>query len=259
MTRKSHHRYHVFREQCSQVFTFLITDYGCGSPVYGDERTRMIDTVTYRNDTTGVRIVFSPRDNDINIHLIRLFDGEELSPSWYGERWVNLGLLLRFRAGIVTVWDKEWPDPINAEDIKRILRECAAALRTHAADILAGDFSVFPAFHARYPPENLGFRFGSPPPHAWPVDLGGPKDQKLLDVNIFLYRQYRDELDELLSRQWGTEEWEKILKQEVARRALFETLKTHARDFDQRHRKELDGTSILAYLLEVIPPEYRQL
>ena len=257
MTRYRHHRYHVFREQCSQVFAFLITDYGCDSPVYGDKR--MFDTVTYRNDTTGVRITFSPRDNDIVVHLIRLFDGEELSPSWYGERWVHLGLLLRFRAEIVTVWYKEWPDLINAEDIKRILRECAAALRTHAADILAGDFSIFPAFHARYPPENLGFRLGIPPPHAWPVDLGGPKDQKVLDVNTFLYGQYRDELDELLARQWGTEGWEKILKQEAARRTMFETLKTHARDFDQRHRKELDGTSILAYLLEVIPPEYRQL
>ena len=210
----------------------------------------MIDTVTYRNDTTGVNIIFSPRDNGIEVELIRLFDGEELSLSWYGERRVNLALLLRFRAEIVTVWDKEWPDPINAEDIKRILRECAA-------DILAGDFSIFPAFHARYPPENAGFRDG-PPPHAWPVDLGGPKDQKVLDVDIFLYRQYRDELDELLARQWGTEEWEKKLKQEAARRAMFETLKTHAREFDQRHRKELDGTSILAYLLEVIPPEYRQ-
>ena len=256
MTRKSHHRYAVFREQCSQVFAFLITDYGCGSPVYGDER--MFDTVTYRNETTGIKIYFSPRDNDIEVKLIRLFDGEELSPEWYGERWVDLGLLLRFRAAIVTVWYKEWPDPINAEDIKRILRECAAALRTYAADILAGDFSIFPAFHARYPPENLGFRLGSPPPHAWPVELGGPKDQKILDVTAELYRQYRDELDARLARQWGTKEWEKILKQEAARRALFETLKTHARDFDQRHRKELDGTSILAYLLEVIPPAYRQ-
>ena len=107
-------------------------------------------------------IVFSPRDNGIEVDLIRLFHGEELDVLWYGERWVDLGLLLRFRAAIVTVWYKEWPDLINAEDIKRILRECAAALRTHAADILAGDFSIFPAFHARYPPENLGFRLGPP-------------------------------------------------------------------------------------------------
>ena len=223
----------------------------CGRPVYGDER--MFDTVTYRNDTTGVNIVFSPRDNDIEVELIRLFHGEELDFLWYGERRVNLSLLLRFRAAVVTDWYKEWPDPINAEDIKRILRECAAELRTHAADILEGDFSHLPRRSTRaIPLRTWVFASGSLRHMPGPWSLAGPKGQKVLDVTIGLYRQYRDELDARLARQWGTKEWEKILKQEAARRVLFETLKTHARDFDQRHRKELDGTSILAYLLEVI-------
>ncbi len=165
MTETYYHLYPTFKEHCLQIFTFLITDYGCGSPSY-EESGMHFATVTYRNTTTGVEIYFEPRENYIYIKLIQLINGEVPDYLWHADHWAHLGLLLRFRRSTLSISRKEWGDWMDAKDIGVILQQYAVALRTYAADILVGDFSVFTAFHARYPPENLGASLGLDPPQT---------------------------------------------------------------------------------------------
>lgn len=133
-----------FLETCRRYFRFLEEEYGCTILGTDNEYPYRL-AVTYGNATTAVDIRYDRWEDDIFILLIRLVDGAvpENLPGNHIHRH-PLDAVLHLRAPDEIVRQDQYSDPLKSEDREDILRQYASALRTHASDILRGDFSFFP-------------------------------------------------------------------------------------------------------------------
>ena len=137
-----------FINLCKDAFGFLQEDFGfkLSKPKADSFGTTMI----YMNSTTGVTVYFEPRENYILLMLHRLvnkkipeypvfFDKESIINSYY------IDSLIKLRKGNTKDIDLALGKRRPYEPLK--IRECLEAysrlLRTTAADILCGNFSVF--------------------------------------------------------------------------------------------------------------------
>ena len=136
-----------FLEIGEKEFQFLVDEFGF------KKRANKTDVGVYRlpydNGTTKVEIGFEWRDQYVYVLLgrrdvkkpkdaRRLPRPEDELPAF------NLEDLLKLRTGKYAVDQDRFGKALTREDIKEILSTYARALREHAADVLQGDFSVFP-------------------------------------------------------------------------------------------------------------------
>ncbi len=131
----------LFVKLCNEKFQFLVEEFGfkrmpakCGA--HGC-------ALLYRGQTTSVAIYYERRDQAAWVSLKRLTDGKEPDVL---DKMNQHGLwsVVRLKAGP----DVKLVGSVPTEaDMERVLTENAHALRTYAADILRGDFSLFPELY----------------------------------------------------------------------------------------------------------------
>jgi hypothetical protein len=130
----------LFVKLCREKFQFLVDEFAFrrvtsatrSGPGY----------VLYTNSTTGVGIGYDRRDGYLSVDPMRLVEGKP--PASGGFRHHQpLWTLIRLRAGTPPgISDR---GGVRTEpEIAVALSADAAALKANAADILRGDFSVFP-------------------------------------------------------------------------------------------------------------------
>lgn len=136
-----------FLELGEKEFQYLVDEFGF------KKRANKTDVGVYRlpydNGTTKVEIGFEWRDQYVYVLLGRRDvkkpkDARRLPRPEDELHAFNLEDLLKLRTGKYAVDQDRFGKALTREDIKEILSTYARALREHAADVLQGDFSVFP-------------------------------------------------------------------------------------------------------------------
>lgn len=130
----------IFIQKCLDRFGYLSA---YGFELAGTTRDRFGSEETYKNQTTGVKVSFDVRENDISVYLIRLINGEIPDYLEAPSRWFYLDNLVKLRSPATNVPRKKGSDWLTPDDIDRILSAYADLLRKYGEDVLRGDFSVF--------------------------------------------------------------------------------------------------------------------
>lgn len=134
-----------FTQVAREVFRFLEADYGFLLDPGGETDERWNADVRFKSETTFVDINLERRDSQIFVFIGPLQEGE-VPPR--PKNWFDLGFLLLVR---------DIPFPTHAGRLtkirgatgrKRELEEWGVALRSAAADVLAGDFEVLSLLNA---------------------------------------------------------------------------------------------------------------
>jgi hypothetical protein len=99
-------------------------------------------SITYQKSPTAIRVGYEPRDRGVFVLLIRLVDGE--IPPYPTHIHSSERLNMFYLDDLVTFRAKE-SEKIGVCDKtpKESVAHAASALRTCAADVLKGDFTVF--------------------------------------------------------------------------------------------------------------------
>lgn len=128
-------------------FQFLVGEFGF------KKRANKTDVGVYRlpyeNETTKVEIGFEWREQYVYVLLGRR---DRKKPQEKGRLprpedelvAFNLEDLLKLRTGKYAVDQDRFGKALTHKDIKEILSTYARGLREHAADVLQGDFTIFP-------------------------------------------------------------------------------------------------------------------
>lgn len=97
-----------------------------------------------KNSTAGLEVIYEKRDSSIFIQLYRLIDGE--FPIYKSLHEYDNDLKNRFDVNFLIELrsSKIIASSFANSSIKNVLDEYAFALEKYAADVLAGDFSIFP-------------------------------------------------------------------------------------------------------------------
>ena len=130
----------TFTQKCLDKFRYLAT---YGFELTSIEEDRYGTEITYKNETTGIRVSYEIRENDIFLYLIRLVKGEIPAYIDAPSRWFYLDNLVKLRSPSTTLPQKEPEDWLTPDDIDEILTAYANALKEYGEDVLRGDFSVF--------------------------------------------------------------------------------------------------------------------
>jgi hypothetical protein len=135
-----------FKQACLSKFAFLTA--------YDFELTNINEEwyateIVYKNQTTGIKISYETRDNDIFLYLIRLINGQIPAYIDAPSRWLCLDNLMKLRSPSRSIPRKGFGEPLTPDDIEHTLSAYAAALQEFGEDVLLGHFSVF----ARLAPE----------------------------------------------------------------------------------------------------------
>jgi hypothetical protein len=130
----------IFTQKCLMRFEYLST---YGFELADITRDSYGSEVTYKNRTTGVKVSFEVRENEIFVYLIRLIDGEIPDYLDAPSRWFYLGNLVKLRSPTTNVPRKEGGDWFTPDDVDRFLTVYAELLKEYGEDVLRGDFSVF--------------------------------------------------------------------------------------------------------------------
>jgi hypothetical protein len=131
-----------FEKLCLKRFQILEKDFGLR--VVKIEREHYGLFITYQNSTTFLRVSLEPREGGVFVTIGRLVHGrippyEDTSPHWF-----DFHHLLALRAPQISFWSGEWP---SARELDQVLKGIVNALRSHAADVLQGDFTIFKQLH----------------------------------------------------------------------------------------------------------------
>ena len=130
----------IFTQKCLMRFEYLST---YGFELADITRDSYGSEVTYKNRTTGVKVSFEVRENEIFVYLIRLIDGETPDYLDAPSRWFYLDNLVKLRSPPTNVPRKEGGDWFTPDDVDRFLTVYAELLKEYGEDVLRGDFSVF--------------------------------------------------------------------------------------------------------------------
>ena len=136
-----------FRILALEHFKFLVRDFNCESKlptVPEDVPTRLAGyEVFFNNASTGVSVALEVIEMLPTVHLHRL------SNSVNGRDVYPLGLLLLLRAPELNPLKDETGLPLR-KDVETLLKEYAQGLKIAGADVLRGDFTIFPALEAEW-------------------------------------------------------------------------------------------------------------
>ena len=137
----------AFAKLCQKTFHFLEKAYGFKLSAIDQDAYGVY--LTYTNPTTAIVVSFEPREGGIFTRVIKLVDGKipsypitieesTLISSYYIEDIIAL-------RGPPTKMEQPPIDDLrNISILSKVLTQHASALRTYAADILKGDFTLFP-------------------------------------------------------------------------------------------------------------------
>jgi hypothetical protein len=142
-------QYDAFAAAAREYFGFLEDAFG--ARLFQEKRTADTSELRWANDTTGVRVSFEPQQGGVWVELYRLDAGRfPAHPISMGHETrldiFNLGTLLIARDPETWILVRQLQD--DGAPIRRIVHAHASALLMHGADVLRGDFKVFPELEA---------------------------------------------------------------------------------------------------------------
>lgn len=131
----------AFTRKCLDKFKFLIDcfDYEITSV----EVSAYAAEVTYKNQTTAVKVSYEHRENSIFVYLIRLINGDVPAYLDAPSRWFYLDNVVQLKSSSTVLFGRRPRHWLQPEDLDQLLTTYADALRKYAIDVLRGDFSVF--------------------------------------------------------------------------------------------------------------------
>ncbi len=129
-----HPTFQLFITTALEVFAFL-KDLGFSLDFYGDAVNEC--SVRFKNSTTGVEILYA-MPNPPAVALTRLNDKGHFTPDGYGLKFI---ILERCPEREI---ECDLPQSSPKTGFKQLLQAYAEILKEHAADVLEGDFTVFP-------------------------------------------------------------------------------------------------------------------
>lgn len=186
----------AFTQKCLDRFRFL-TAYGCELTSI-EEDTYGVE-VTYKNRTTGIKVSFDVKENDVSVYLIRLVNEEIPAYLDAPSRWFYLDNVVELRSPSTTLPRQELGNWLAPDDIDHILAVYAEALKEYGEDVLRGGFSVF---------DELARRIDRPRPSSNRQELEliasneelNVQKKKLLTQIVVYYDTYFSELRRQLQR-----------------------------------------------------------
>ena len=134
-----------FFEIGEKEFQFLVDEFGFRKRAR--KREAGVYSLLYETKTTDVELSFEWRDQYIGVSLGRR---DRKPPEGRLPRpedellGFSLADLLKLRTGKYAIDENRFGRALTRKDIKEILSTYARGLQKHAADVLQGDFSVFP-------------------------------------------------------------------------------------------------------------------
>lgn len=130
-----------FLEIGEKEFQFLVDEFGFKKRA--NKTDAGVHRLSYENKTTKAEIGFDWRDQYIYVLLGRR---DRKPPQRPEDEIVAFDLedLLKVRTGKRAVDQDRFGRALTRKDVKELLTTYASALREHAADVLQGDFTVFP-------------------------------------------------------------------------------------------------------------------
>lgn len=153
-----------FFQFCDKYFRFLIEEFGCR--IVGKKPDSFGGEVTYRNATTAVNVRYEQREHYVFILLCRLVRGKiPQEPIFVHPKTklysFYLDDLFTIRSPDTKIRRKPFGDkipdlalkeliqaytsePFTERDLEHMIKTYAAGLQRYAADILRGDFAIFP-------------------------------------------------------------------------------------------------------------------
>jgi hypothetical protein len=135
-----------------------------GLSVVDEVATPLTEETYFRNATTGLRVVLDWSEMEPMLYLYRLA-GEQAAPvppkSWDEDQRHSVATLIGFR-------DPDGDKPYNEhfarfrdpESVRVLLSRYAKSMLVSAADVLRGDFTVFPTLTERVREANKQFEEG---------------------------------------------------------------------------------------------------
>ncbi|HEY6332281.1 MAG TPA: hypothetical protein VI756_23355, partial [Blastocatellia bacterium] len=110
--------------------------------------------LVYKNDSTAVELGLEWREQYLYVELFRLVNGEiRDNPIIIGQKSkltaFNLEDLVEIRAPHKAIDSESWTTPLTLRSVDHILRRYSELLSKFAADVLVGDFRVFPRLEAK--------------------------------------------------------------------------------------------------------------
>lgn len=130
-----------FLEIGEKEFQFLVAEFDCKQKA--NKTDAGVYRLRYENKTTKVEIGFDWREQYIYVLLGRR---DKPKPKGPEDEIVAFDLedLLQLQTGKYAIDQGRFGKALTLKAVKEILRTYARALREHAADVLQGDFSIFP-------------------------------------------------------------------------------------------------------------------
>ena len=130
----------IFVQNCLNRFEYLST---FGFELAGITRDNYGSEVTYKNRTTGVKVSYEVRENEIFVYLIRLVNAEIPEYLDAPSRWFYLDNLVKLRSPATNVPRKKGSDWLTPDDIDRILSAYAELLKVRGGRTARRFFCVF--------------------------------------------------------------------------------------------------------------------
>jgi hypothetical protein len=96
--------------------------------------------ITYQNSTSFIQVSFEPREGGVLVYIGRLVRGRIPAYEDRTSNWFDFYDLLALRSPQASLRSGEWP---SDKELDEVLKGIVDALKTHAADVLQGDFAVF--------------------------------------------------------------------------------------------------------------------
>lgn len=131
---------------CAKEFSFLETDFGFR--VEAQDSNDAGFTLSFKNSTTGIRVIYEFREYYAFVEICQLVDGRLVSIS--GELrsdtilyCYDLDDLLSVRSSESIVPPYQPETVLNDELIESVISQQAKNLKRYAQDVLRGDFSIF--------------------------------------------------------------------------------------------------------------------
>lgn len=135
----------TFENCCDQLFSFLVDNYGYRKEIV--KKDTFDYYITYKNNTTAVRISYEPREGGIFVMLSRLIDGKmpEYPIFIHDDTIINsfyIDDIVKIKTTSTTIQHKNMT-MLDEEECISILSEYAKTLKQYGSDILTGDFGLF--------------------------------------------------------------------------------------------------------------------
>ena len=133
-----------FSDATAPHFSFLVDEMGFSGPFVVGDTDEAFD-VRFDGQKVSVLLSWEVDGGFFACQLIPRVGGDQLEPDY--ERWLSPTEVLAARGKLDDATTQADLDDVDEAGYARVMKRAAANMRRHCADVLKGDWSVYPAAH----------------------------------------------------------------------------------------------------------------